>query len=273
METNKAPENYSPWRKKLYEIIFGYETFGGKLFDIILLIAILLSVLAVMLESVKEIRETYGTVLKAIEWIFTILFSLEYIARIICTQKTKSYVFSFMGIIDLLSILPTFLSIVFSGAHSLLVLRSIRLIRVFRILKLTRYMGGANQLGRALWESRQKVIVFLCSVLCIVVIMGTLLYIVEDGKNGFTSIPKSIYWAIVTLTTVGYGDIAPQTVLGQSIASLIMIMGYAIIAVPTGIVTSEMVKDNKKRLSCASCGATNLKKDSQFCRHCGTPLD
>lgn len=261
------------WQKKIHEVIFGYTTVEGKLFDITLLIAILASVLVVMLESVREIYELFGFELRVIEWVFTILFTLEYIARIISSPKPIRYIFSFMGIVDLLSLFPTYLSLFVDGAHALLVIRSIRLIRVFRILKLTRFMGGANQLRDALWQSRHKITVFLGSVICIVVIIGTLMFLVESREAGFTSIPRSIYWAIVTITTVGYGDIAPQTVLGQSIAALLMIMGYAIIAVPTGIVTQQMMQGAKssKRI-CPNCKTKELPAQSNFCLNCGSAL-
>ncbi|UXP33604.1 ion transporter [Reichenbachiella agarivorans] len=262
------------WQKKIHEIIFGYETTGGKLFDVALLLVILASVLTVMLESVQEVNRSYRVQLKIIEWIFTFLFSVEYIARIACSPKPLRYVLSFMGIIDLLSLIPTYLGIFIDGTHALSVIRAIRLIRVFRILKLTHFMGGAEQLGNALWYSRHKIIVFLGSVLCIVVIIGTLMYIIEGGKNGFTSIPKSIYWSIVTITTVGYGDIAPQTLLGQSLASALMIIGYAILAVPTGIVTSEIMQSERRlnSVTCSNCGSNDLPKRSNYCLNCGENL-
>lgn len=271
----KKPETelqeLKPWQRKIYDVVFGYETVAGRLFDVILLWTILLSVVAVMLESVKEIDSKFGTELRVIEWILTVLFSIEYIARILSSPRPRKYAFSFMGIVDLLSLIPTYLSIFIGGTHALSIIRAIRLIRVFRILKLTHFMGGAEQLGNALYDSRHKIVVFLGSVLCTVVIMGTLLYLVEGGENGFTSIPRSIYWAIVTITTVGYGDIAPQTVLGQAIASALMIIGYAIIAVPTGIVTSELVhaQGNALAAKCAHCDQKNLPKTAKFCFECG----
>ena len=259
------------WQKKLHEVIFGYTTWAGKLFDITLLVAILASIGVVMLESVQELYDLYGYELRVIEWVFTILFTLEYAARIASSPKPKKYVFSFMGIVDLLSLIPTYLSLVVSGTHALLVIRSIRLIRIFRILKLTRFMGGAQQLADALWQSRHKIVVFLGSVLCIVVIIGTLMYMVESKESGFTSIPRSIYWAIVTITTVGYGDIAPQTIIGQSVASMLMVIGYAILAVPTGIVTHELILGEKKgSKSCPKCGQKDLPNASKYCLNCGT---
>lgn len=266
--------NFRPWRKKLHEIIFGYETYGGKLFDVILLVAIILSVLAVMLESVDQINQSYGIQLRDIEWAFTILFTIEYIGRILSSPRPIKYIFSFMGIVDLLSIIPTYFSLFIEGAQLMLIIRFIRLVRVFRILKLSRYIRGANILRRALFDSRHKIIVFFGSILIIVVIVGTLMYIIEHGQSGFDSIPRSIYWAIVTITTVGYGDIAPTTVLGQILASLLMIMGYAIIAVPTGIVTSEMmkVKDNNDPNICPECKTILSIDRANFCHQCGRKL-
>lgn len=265
----------SNWQQKIHEVIFGYETAGGKLFDVVLLIAILLSVMEVMLESVPEIDARFDFELKVVEWIFTFLFSLEYIARIVSSPRPIQYIFSFMGIIDLLSLIPTYMGIFIDGTHALSVIRSIRLIRVFRILKLTHFMGGAQQLGSALWSSRHKIIVFLGTVLCLVVIIGTLMYMLEGGKNGFTSIPKSIYWSIVTITTVGYGDIAPATWMGQTLASALMIIGYAIIAVPTGIVTNEIIRGENVRNAavCHSCGTRGLPSHSNYCLNCGSQIN
>lgn len=262
------------WQQKIHEVIFGYETTAGKLFDVVLLIAILISVMEVMLESVPEIDAKYDLPLKVVEWTFTFLFSIEYIARILSSPQPLRYVFSFMGIIDLLSLIPTYLGLFIDGTHALSVIRSIRLIRVFRILKLTHFMGGAEQLGSALWSSRHKIIVFLGTVLCLVVIIGTSMYMIEGGKNGFTSIPKSIYWSIVTITTVGYGDIAPATWLGQALASALMIIGYAIIAVPTGIVTNEIIREEKAKNAqvCPRCKSKDLPSRSNYCLNCGQEL-
>lgn len=261
-----------PWQQKLHEIIFGYTTPGGKLFDIVLLWAILLSVLAVMLESVKSLDERFGTLFLVVEWTFTVLFSLEYIARILSSPNPRKYIFSFMGIIDLLSTLPSFVGLFITGSSSLMVIRSIRLIRVFRVLKLTHFMGGANQIGNALYNSRYKITVFLGTVVCVTIIMGTVMYLVEGPENGFEDIPTSIYWAVVTVTTVGYGDIAPNTTFGQMLASLLMILGYAIIAVPTGIVTSEMVNAKNKMGKCPECDAQLTIDNQVFCHMCGTKV-
>jgi voltage-gated potassium channel len=229
-------------RQKLYDIIFEADTPLGKAFDIALLWAIILSIAVVMMESVGHIQLRYGHWLRLLEWVFTILFTLEYIARVIVVKYPKRYIFSVLGLVDLLAILPTYLSLVIAGGQYLMAVRTIRLLRVFRIFKLSRYLGEADTLKRALKASQHKITVFLLAVMSIVIITGTLMYLVEGPSHGFTSIPISIYWSIVTLTTVGYGDIAPQTVVGQALASFIMIMGYGIIAVPTGIVTSELSK-------------------------------
>ncbi|WP_109832859.1 ion transporter [Reichenbachiella versicolor] len=271
---NKEIDGLKKWQQKIHEVIFGYHTFAGKLFDLVLLVGILASVAIVMLESVREIDANFSQEFHFLEWVFTILFTLEYIARLLSSPRPLKYALSFMGIVDLLSLIPTYLGIFIDGAHALLVIRSIRLIRVFRILKLTHFMGGAQQLADALWASRHKVIVFLGSVLCIVVIIGTLMFMIEGRSHGFSSIPKSIYWAIVTITTVGYGDIAPETVVGQTIASALMIVGYAILAVPTGIVTHELIHADKKNNlgSCPRCGQKNLPKESNYCFNCGEKL-
>jgi len=262
-------------RQKLHEIIFEADTFWGKFFDLILIVAILASVLVVMLESVQSLNLKYGQIFKSVEWVFTLLFTLEYFSRIISLKKPIFYVKSFYGIIDLLSILPTFLSLLFIGAHALVVLRIMRLLRIFRVLKLVRFFSEANKLFAALKSSLPKITVFLLSVICITLIVGTLMYIIEGGENGFTSIPRSIYWAIVTMTTVGYGDIAPVTVFGQTLASFIMILGYGIIAVPTGIVTSEIHRTKNKEIStqsCPSCGSEGHDVDALFCKFCGEQL-
>lgn len=268
-----------PWQRKMHTVIFEADTFGGKLFDIILLVAILISIFAVMMESVKEVSQNYGTLLFYTEWILTLLFTLEYFARIICVGRPFYYIFSFYGLVDLLSILPVYVGVFIPhNTHSLSVIRSLRLLRVFRILKLGRFLGEASLIKEALVQSRVKITVFLFAVLSIVTIMGTVMYIVEPEEAGFTSIPTSIYWAIVTLTTVGYGDIAPITVLGQMLSSLIMIIGYAIIAVPTGIVTSEINNAMKKEKRsntqhCPNCSKEDHDDNAIYCKHCGEPLN
>lgn len=263
-------------RFKLNEIIFGTDTHAGKFFDIVLLITIIFSVLAVMLESVPSISSQIGKELKIIEWIFTILFTVEYILRIFSAANPVKYIFSFLGIIDLLAITPAFFSVLFKGSHAFTVIRSLRLIRIFRIFKLARYTKGANVIGQALKASLPKITVFLVAVISVTIIMGTMMYFFEGNQNnGFSSIPKSIYWAIVTLTTVGYGDTVPLTVMGQITASFIMILGYGMIAVPTGIVSSEFIQERKTKLlllKCNSCDTEGHDKDAKYCKNCGNKL-
>ena len=263
------------FREKLGDIIFESDTPSGKAFDVILLIAILLSVIVVLLDSVVSVHDSLGEVFYILEWAFTIIFTLEYILRIYTAKKPLKYIFSFYGIIDLLAILPSYLSIFFTGSHYLVVIRILRLLRVFRVLKLARFIGAADTLQTALSNSRAKIIVFLEVVLTIVIIIGSMMYLIEGPENGFDSIPKSIYWAIVTLTTVGYGDIAPNTPLGQILASMLMITGYAIIAVPTGIITTEMSRINMKKAhhkSCSNCHSANHESEAIYCHKCGTKL-
>lgn len=262
-------------RQKLHEVIFEAETPLGKFFDVVLIVAILASVVVVMLESVKSLDQKIGRLFGILEWIFTILFTLEYFARIIALKKPYYYIKSFYGIIDLLSILPTYASLLFTGTQAFMVLRIMRLLRIFRVLKLVRFLSEGNRLFYALQASMPKITVFLVSVLCINLIIGTLMYIIEGGENGFDSIPRSIYWAIVTMTTVGYGDIAPVTVLGQTLASFVMILGYGIIAIPTGIVTSEIHLAKSRKVStevCPSCGSEGHDIDAAYCKFCGAKM-
>lgn len=264
------------FRNIIYTIIFGADTKAGKLFDIVLFITIFFSVIIVMLNSVEELHDKYGELFMDLEWFITIIFTLEYILRIYSTHKPVKYIFSFYGIIDFLSILPTYISLFVIDTHFLLVIRVLRLLRIFRVLKLTRYVKASNNLIVVIKNSRRKIIVFLEAVLIIVVITGALMYLVEGPETGFTSIPKSIYWAIVTITTVGYGDIAPQTVLGQSIASLLMIVGFAIIAVPTSIIGGEIIKEQmssiKKYRKCSDCHYDKNDIDALYCSRCGSKL-
>lgn len=265
------------WRDNLHEIIYEADTKSGKLFDVILLWAIIASIVLVMLESVKELDAKYHAFFNISEWIITILFSLEYIARIISVKKPKEYIFSFYGIIDLLSTIPKYLSLIFVGAHALVALRALRLLRVFRILKLVRFIGATNNLSKAIKASRYKIFVFISAVLIICIIIGTIMYLIEGDQSGFTSIPKGIYWAIVTLTTVGYGDIAPQSGFGQFLAAMVMILGYGIIAIPTGIITSEFNKQSMQQIhtntqSCPNCAAERHSDNAKFCFECGHKL-
>lgn len=264
------------WKHRIHEIIYEADTKAGKIFDVILLIAILASIILVMLESVDSFDNKYHTFLDISEWIITILFSIEYILRIISIKKPLKYIFSFYGIIDLLSTIPKYLSFILVGSHHFAALRALRLLRVFRILKLARYIGASNRLLVALKASKAKIFVFLFFVVIICIILGTVMYMIEGSENGFTSIPRSVYWAIVTLTTVGYGDIAPLTPIGQFLASIIMILGYGIIAIPTGIVSSEMTKAENihtNTQSCPDCLKENHVDKAEFCYHCGSKLN
>ncbi len=262
-------------REKLYEIIFKSDTPAGKLFDVVLIGSILVSVLVVMVDSVSSVSEEYGAMLYALEWFFTILFTVEYILRLFASAHRFQYATSFFGIVDLLSIIPTYLSLIIPGSKYLLSIRILRILRIFRVLKLVQYMSEAHLLMRALRASRYKITVFLFTVLTLVIIFGTIMYVVEGEENGFTSIPRSIYWAVVTLTTVGYGDISPKTNLGQIIAAVIMILGYGIIAVPTGIVTVELsqaVRSGVTEKICTGCSAVGHDRDAVYCKFCGARL-
>jgi voltage-gated potassium channel len=263
-------------RDRWYEIIFEADTKEGRLFNVVLLFSILASILIIVLESVAAIREHYGDFLRAIEWAFTILFTIEYLARIWTVKNKTKYIFSFFGLIDLLSILPSYFGLFITGTQSLMVIRSLRLLRIFRIFKLSRYVGEGQNLAKALKSSQHKITVFLVFILTAVVIAGTIMYLVEGPEHGFTSIPVSVYWAIVTMTTVGYGDIAPETALGQTIASIIMIMGYGIIAVPTGIVSAEMISLKKSEVTtqvCPHCLKEGHDSDAVYCKYCGSILN
>jgi voltage-gated potassium channel len=265
----------APWRRRLHEIIFEADTTAGKAFDVALLMAILLSVAAVVLESVASIRAAYGFSLLVVEWFFTVLFTVEYVLRLLCVGRPLRYAVSFFGIVDLLAVLPTYLSLFVSGTQSLLVIRALRLLRVFRVLKLSHFVGEAAILRAAIRGSMRKILVFLGTVLTLMVIVGTLMYLIEGEESGFTSIPQSLYWAVVTMTTVGYGDIAPRTPLGKILASIVMITGYGIIAVPTGIVTVELADVRKRPVStqsCPACGADGHDPDARFCKLCGSHL-
>ena len=264
------------WRTRLHEVIFEADTPAGRTFDVVLLWLIVGSIAAVMLESVASVKATHGTSLRAAEWFFTSLFSVEYALRLLAVRRPLHYARSFFGVVDLLAVLPSYVGLLVPGAHSLLVIRGLRLLRIFRVLKLGRYLGEANVLLTALRSSRAKITVFLGTVLTVVVILGTLMYLIEGEANGFTSIPRAVYWAIVTMTTVGYGDIAPKTVPGQALAALVMILGYSVIAVPTGIVSAEIAQAMGGRTvstqSCPACGAEGHDTDARHCKYCGTQL-
>jgi len=273
--------NFSPTKEYIHEIIFEADTPTGKYFDIILMIFIIASVIVVMLESVSELNINYHNIFVILEWAFTIFFTIEYLLRIYCVYQPRKYMTSFFGLVDLMAILPTYLSLFISGTHYLAVIRALRLLRVFRIFKLASFLKESIVITSALKASRPKITVFLVFIVLMVTIIGSIMYLVEGGNEGssFTSIPKSIYFAIVTLTTVGYGDIAPQTELGQFLAAIVMIMGYAVIAVPTGIVSAEMVAQTTSNRetplnsqSCQNCSTEGHLDDAMFCRKCGESL-
>jgi voltage-gated potassium channel len=256
METQKPSKETKSWRTTLYEIIFEADTPAGKIFDVLLIWTILLSVTVVFLESIDVLKTEYGEWFITLEWIFTLLFTIEYVLRIVCVRKPFRYIFSFYGVVDFLAIVPTYLSLLIAGSQYLLVIRILRLLRVFRVFKLTHLIKQSDILVKALKASRGKIAVSLFSVITVVVIIGAVMYVIEGPENGFTSIPVSMYWTIVTLTTVGYGDISPQTPIGQLLASMVMIMGYGLIAVPTGIVSVELASATKKQVTtkvCPSC--------------------
>lgn len=263
-------------KQLLNRVIFGTETPAGRAFDISLIVVILLSVIALMLESVFAGEEPYFTAIRVAEWVFTVLFTIEYFVRIYCSSNRRKYVFSFYGLIDLVSIIPTYLSLLIPGINVLLVIRIMRFLRIFRVLKLVRYLTEANTLVRSMYHTRRKVMVFFLSVLVLATIFGSLMYVVEGPENGFSSIPKSVYWTIVTITTVGYGDITPQTPLGQFVAALAMLLGYSIIAVPTGIFTAELAQEiqrERKSILCPNCAASGHDHDAHYCRTCGSKLN
>lgn len=263
-------------RARLHEVIFESDTRAGQIFDLTLIWLILLSVATVVLESVREVREQYGSLLHLLEWVFTVLFTIEYGLRLLSVRHPVRYARSFFGVVDLLAIVPTYLSVLVPGSQYLLVIRILRLLRVFRLLKLSEYVTEADILRLALRASRRKISVFISAVVLLVVIIGALMYVIEGEANGFTSIPRSIYWAIVTMTTVGYGDLSPRTALGQMVASVVMIIGYGIIAVPTGIVSVELAHAvREKRVTgqaCPSCAAEGHDPDAIYCKYCGTQL-
>jgi voltage-gated potassium channel len=263
-------------RALVREVIFGTQTRAGRLFDVALIVLIIVSLLTISLESVASIAAEWGTWLRAAEWGITVLFTLEYVLRLWCVDRPWAYARSFFGVVDLLSIVPGYAALFVSGSQSLLAIRALRVLRIFRVLKLARFVGEADLLMRALAESRHKIVVFLGGVLCVVVLVGAVMHLVEGPEHGFTSIPSSMYWAIVTMTTVGYGDIAPETPLGQALAALVMILGYGVLAVPTGIVSAELVHVGRQRQPaprpCPGCGLEDHATDAAYCRRCGAAL-
>lgn len=275
---NQEPDpEMSSWKERYWRIIFKSDTVAGRTYDVTLLCLILLSVLVVMLESVESLRQQYQNWLTMLEWIFTILFTIDYIARILVVRRKLNYVFSFYGMVDLISVLPTYVALFLPGMQYLMIIRELRLLRMFRILKMARHTEEANLLLRAMIASRAKIFVFLIGVLSLVCVLGTLMYLLEGGINpGFANIPQAIYWGIVTVTTVGYGDAAPITVVGKMLASVMMLAGFAIIAVPTGIITAEirreMTADRRDSRTCDECGFTGHNVGAHYCQHCGHKL-
>ncbi|MHC4628608.1 MAG: ion transporter [Planctomycetota bacterium] len=275
MNTVAKTRTQRGWREVLFEVIFEADTPAGKWFDIVLIVCILLSVATVMLDSVGNINARYGRLLNAVEWFFTILFTVEYVLRLLCVGKPIRYAVSFFGVVDLLAVLPTYASPLFPSSRHLVVVRVLRVLRIFRVLKLGHHTKEATLLRKALYASRRKILVFFSAVVTLVVIIGSLMYVIEGQKNGFTSMPRSVYWAVVTLTTVGYGDISPQTAAGQFLAAMVMILGYSIIAVPTGIVTAELSRAHAaetSRQACPSCSAEGHDRDARHCKFCGAKL-
>ncbi|MGD2121810.1 MAG: ion transporter [Gemmatimonadota bacterium] len=269
------PPELPRWRSRVYDVIFLHDTPAGKTFDVALIAAIVVSVAVVMVDSVESVSAANRRAFRVAEWIFTILFSIEYVLRLLTVRKASKYALSFFGIIDLLAVLPTYLSLLIPGGQYLIVIRILRVLRVFRVLKLAQYVGEAKTLGAALRASRYKITVFLFTVLTIVVVVGSLMFLIEGSDAGFSSIPRGVYWAIVTLTTVGYGDIHPITPVGQFLASLVMIMGYGIIAVPTGIVTVELAQQARRSDSaatCPGCGKAGHELGAEYCNACGKKL-
>jgi voltage-gated potassium channel len=272
------PEHASsvPWRARIHDIVFEADTPQGRVFDVALIVVIMLSILTVMLDSSRAVADRYANALRVAEWGFTILFTIEYVARLLAVRRPLRYALSFFGLVDLLALMPSYVSLLLPAGRYLLVVRVLRLLRIFRVLKLGKFLSEGAILGQALRASRHKILVFLSTVVTLVVLIGAVMYVVEGEENGFTSIPTSMYWAIVTLTTVGYGDVAPQTPLGKLLASLVMIIGYGIIAVPTGIVTSELAQASRDasldQRACPACGVRGHLPDGSFCRKCGGVL-
>lgn len=264
----------APWRRHLHTIIFEADTLAGRTFDITLIACILASVIVVLLDSVSSVRADYHGVLYVFEWIFTIIFTVEYVLRLLAVRRPASYAKSFFGVVDFLSIAPTWISLLLPGAEYLMTFRIVRLLRIFRILKLTEYVAEASVITGALRASRRKILVFIFAILTLVVILGSMMYVIEGEKHGFADIPTSIYWAIVTMTTVGYGDLAPATPLGKLLACIVMLTGYAIIAVPTGIVTAEFTarRNAVSTQACPNCGSEGHEVDAKFCRNCGSAM-
>lgn len=268
-------DEHSLLKERLYSTIFGHDTREGKLFDMVLIYTILISVVVVILDSVNALSEQYSDYFRVVEWTLTVFFTIEYGLRVYCSPNRWRYIFSYYGIVDLLAIVPSYLSLFISGVNYLLIIRLLRVLRIFRVLKLVRYLSEMNVLVRSLLSSRRKIFIFFTAVLVLATIFGSLMFMIEGPENGFTSIPKSIYWTIVTITTVGYGDITPQTAFGQIIAALVMLTGYSIIAVPTGIFTAQMSQEimrQRQSSVCQNCERSGHEDDAKYCKYCGVDL-
>ncbi|WP_046973145.1 ion transporter [Dyella japonica] len=274
-DTRVRPATLTGWRARWFHIIFGHDDAPGRLFDLVLIIAILSSIVVTVLDTVNELHVRFASLFYALEWFFTVVFTLEYVVRLMVVARPMRYARSFFGIVDLLAVLPTYVSLLVAGSQYLLVIRAVRILRIFRVLKMTRYVGEADLLWGTLVKSRRKIFIFISTILTVVLIFGALMYLVEGPENGFSSIPRAMYWAVVTMTTVGFGDITPHTALGQVLTSLIMLVGYSIIAVPTGIFAAELaagIRDVRQQLTCRACGLDGHQGDARFCRGCGQPL-
>lgn len=270
-----SPAARSGWRARWFHIIFGHDDAPGRLFDLVLIVAIVSSIVVAMLDTVEDLHLRFAPLFYALEWVFTLAFTIEYAMRLLVVARPRRYALSFFGIVDLLAVLPTYLSLFVAGSQYLLVIRALRILRIFRVLKMTRYVGEADLLWSTLVRSRRKIFVFISTILTLVSIFGALMYLIEGPEHGFSSIPRAMYWAVVTMTTVGFGDITPHTTLGQMLTSLIMLVGYSIIAVPTGIFAAELaagIRDTRRQVACGRCHMTGHQPDARFCRGCGAPL-
>jgi voltage-gated potassium channel len=275
-DTPVAPATDTGWRARWFHIIFGHDDKPGRLFDLILIVAILSSIIITMLDTVMDLHIRFAHLFYVLEWVFTVAFTVEYVMRLSVVAQPKRYALSFFGIVDLLAVLPTYLSLLVIGSQYLIVIRAVRILRIFRVLKMTRYVGEADLLWSTLVKARRKIFIFISTILTLVLIFGALMYLIEGPDNGFTSIPRAMYWAVVTMTTVGFGDITPHTTLGQILTSLIMLVGYSIIAVPTGIFAAELaagIRDARQQAPCPACRMQGHQADAKFCRGCGEALD
>lgn len=271
-----GPATANGWRARWFHIIFDHDDRPSRLFDIVLIVAIVSSILVTVLDSVADLHDGATRLFYALEWVFTVVFTAEYLLRIAVVDRPRAYMRSFFGVVDLLAVLPTYLSLAFAGSQYLLVVRALRILRIFRVLKMTRYVDESNMLWSALARARHKILVFISAILTLVLIFGALMYLIEGPNNGFSSIPRSMYWAVVTMTTVGFGDITPHTTLGQLLTSVIMLVGYGIIAVPTGIFAAELaagMREARRRMVCPACRLDDHETDARHCRHCGAALE